>query len=106
MQIISAIPNLKELLNFAKQGIYKNEANYMKIYKSLMNSNGIHFANNILREFKYEDLRVYTYIRLIGMLDEILVETYYKNQDYLRSKKQQIENADKAEMLELIAKMN
>lgn len=71
-----------------------------------MNSNGIHFANNILREFKYEDLRVYTYIRLIGMLDEILVGTYYKNQDYLRSKKQQIENADKAEMLELIAKMN
>lgn len=71
-----------------------------------MDANGIHFANNILREFKYEDLRVYTYIRLIGKLDEVLVSTYYKNEDYLRSKKQQIENADKAELLELISKMN
>lgn len=49
MQIISAIPNLKELLKFAKEGIYKDEEGYKKIYVQVMNANGIHFNSNVLK---------------------------------------------------------
>lgn len=61
---------------------------------------------NIVREFKAEDVKVYMYMRLIGSLDEILRNTFYKNDDYLRSKKQQFENANKEENLEFISKHN
>lgn len=38
-------------------------------------------------------------MRLIANLDDVLRNTFYKNDDYLRSKKQQFENANKEENL-------
>lgn len=61
---------------------------------------------NIVREFKQEDVKVYMYMRLIGSLDEVLKNNFYKNDDYLRAKKQHFENANKEENLDFINKYN
>lgn len=49
---------------------------------------------------------MYTYIRIIACVDQAFLNTHYKNDDYLRSKKQQIENATKEELLDLVTKFN
>jgi len=49
---------------------------------------------------------VYAYIRIIACIDQAFLNANYKNDDYLRSKKQQIENATKEELLEIIVKFN
>lgn len=84
-----------DLLNQAKEGTYINDEVYMNMFKKIANSQGIHFSNNLVKEFKYEDIKVYTYIRVIACLDQAFLNTNFKNDDYLRSKKQQIENATK-----------
>lgn len=71
----------------------------MGLFKSLIEKEGIHFKINIVKEFKSEDVKVYMYMRLIAQIDDVLRNTYYKNDDYLRSKKQQFENASKEENL-------
>lgn len=94
------------LLAEAKDGKYREEKLYYGIFSKIVNSHGVHFSNNIVKDFKYEDVKVYAYIRLICSLDEAFLNTNYRNDDYLRSKKQQIENANKEELLELINKFN
>lgn len=49
---------------------------------------------------------MYTYIRVIACIDQVFVNTQFKNDDFLRSKKQQIENATKDELLEIVGKFN
>lgn len=56
--------------------------------------NGLKYTNAVLKEFKYEDLKVYSYIRIIGHIDVTFDKTSYRSEDYLRAKKQQIENAN------------
>lgn len=79
---------------------------YMNMFKKIANSPGIHFSNSLIKEFKYDDLKVYTYIRVIACLDQVFVNNNFKNDDYLRSKKQQIENATKEELLHIVSKFN
>lgn len=105
-KIITDIPELVQLLNDAKDGKYRDENVYTQLFNKIINSHGVHFSANIVKDFKYEDLKVYTYMRLIGSLDEAFLNTNYRNDDYLRSKKQQIENATKDELLEIINKFN
>lgn len=76
------------------------------MFKKVANSAGVHFASNIVREFKYEDIKVYAYVRIIANIDQVFLNSSYKNDDYLRSKKQQIENATKEELLDIIVKIN
>lgn len=67
----------------------------MNMFRKIANLQGVHFSLNLVKDFKYEDVKVYTYIRIIANIDQALMNTNYKNDDYLRSKKQQIENATK-----------
>ena len=60
------------------------------MYKKVANTQGVHFSTNLTKQLKYEDIKVYTYIRIIACIDQALQNTQYKNDDYLRSKKQQI----------------
>ena len=78
----------------------------MTMFKKLANSQGIHFSSNIIKQFKYEDLKVYTYIRVIACIDQAFLNNSFKNDDYLRSKKQQIENATKEQLIDIVAKFN
>jgi hypothetical protein len=97
---------LIDLIGIAKNGEYKAESAYITLFRKVISQPGVHFAINIVRELKPEDVKVYTYMRLIGHLDEALLKDYYKNDDYLRSKKQQFENASKEEHLDFIKKYN
>ena len=94
-KIITDIPDLGNLLEESKNGKYRDEKLYHGLFSKIVNSHGVHFSNNIVKDFKYEDVKVYAYIRLICSLDEAFLNTNYRNDDYLRSKKQQIENANK-----------
>lgn len=76
------------------------------MFNKIVGSHGVHFSINIVKDFKYEDIKVYTYTRLICRLDEAFLNNHYRNDDYLRSKKQQIENATKEELLEVVHKFN
>jgi hypothetical protein len=51
-------------------------------------------------------VKTYSQIRIIGHLDQVIVSANYKNDDYLRLKKQEIENKTKAEMIDFIRPFN
>lgn len=71
----------------------------MGMFKKVANTPGVHFPINLTKQLKYEDMKVYTYIRIIANIDDVFLNINFKNDDYLRSKKQQIENATKDELL-------
>ena len=105
-KILEGCKNLIKLIEKSQKGEYLVEEEYMSLFKALIDQEGIHFPMNILKDFKPEDVKVYSYMRLIGHLDEALLSTYYKNDDYLRSKKQQFENQSKQQHLNFIKKFN
>lgn len=51
-------------------------------------------------------MKTYAQIRIIGNLDQVIVNTNYRNDDYLRMKKQEIENKGKADLVEFIRPFN
>lgn len=51
-------------------------------------------------------MKVYFYIRLIGNIDKYILDANYKNDDYMRVKKQQIENMSKSDMIKDIKSFN
>lgn len=51
-KIINECGNLLDLLNQAKEGNYVNSEVYINMFKKVANSQGIHFSNNIVKEFK------------------------------------------------------
>lgn len=89
-KIVTECDDLLDLLKQAKDGSYVVGDVYIKMFKKIANSQGIQFSNSLIKEFKYEDLKVYTYIRVIACLDQAFQNNNFKNDDYLRSKKQQI----------------
>lgn len=97
--IIQECGNLLKLLQAAKDGEYQEEDVYMSLFRNLIEKEGIHFKLNIVKEFKSEDVKVYMYMRLIAQIDDVLRNTFYKNDDYLRARKQHFENASKEENL-------
>lgn len=51
-------------------------------------------------------MKTYAQMRIIGHLDQVIVNANFKNDDYLRMKKQEIENKDKHDMIEFIKPIN
>jgi hypothetical protein len=46
------------------------------------------------------------YIRIVGNMDQVFLSVNYINDDYMRMKKQEFENINKKEALELIQTIN
>lgn len=51
-------------------------------------------------------MKTYAHIRIIGNLDQVIVNANFKNDDYLRMKKQEIENKGKKDIIEFIKPFN
>jgi hypothetical protein len=51
-------------------------------------------------------VKTYAQIRIIGNLDSVIVSSNYRNDDYLRMKKQEIENKGKTDLIEFIRPFN
>lgn len=71
-----------------------------------MNNSNVHLSEAALETLSEGDVKVYFYIRLIGNIDKYVVDANYKNDDYMRVKKQQIENMSKSEMIQNIKPFN
>ena len=77
----------------------------MSMFQKIISKEG-HLPLNVVKEMKSEDLRVYMFLRLIGNLENVIKNSSYKNDDYLRVKKQHFENASREENLEFVEKFN
>ena len=53
-----------------------------------------------------DGVKTYAQIRIIGHLDQVVVNSNFKNDDYLRMKKQEIENKHKQDLIEFIRPIN
>lgn len=53
-----------------------------------------------------KDLRTYAFIRLTGYLDSYMNDKHYMDEDYIRFKKQELENFEQAELAELLKIFN
>ncbi len=53
-----------------------------------------------------KDLRTYALIRLTGYLDSYMNEKHYMDEDYIRFKKQELENFEQAELAEFLKIFN
>jgi hypothetical protein len=71
-----------------------------------MNKPEVYIKESELEKWSDVDVKTYAHIRIIGNLDKIVVSTNYKNDDYLRMKKQEIENKSKSDMIEFIKPIN
>ena len=63
---------------------------YIELYEKIMN-----LPTNILNEKKLEimktnDIRAYCYMRIIGYIDLYIPDCLYNNEDFIRTKKQEI----------------
>jgi hypothetical protein len=58
-------------------------------------NNNAHLSDAAIDSLSEGDLKVYFFVRLIGSIDNYIVDSNYKNDDYMRVKKQQIENMSK-----------
>lgn len=76
------------------------------MYKNLMNHPEVHIADNVLSSLNENDLKTYAFIRVVGNIDDIFLNGSYKQEDYLRMKKQDIENKQKDELVVFIKKWN
>jgi len=63
---------------------------YMEIYQNVMNKSEVRLKNEDLEGQIEENLRTYAYIRIIGNINEIFMNGAYKQEDYIRIKKQDI----------------
>jgi hypothetical protein len=79
---------------------------YMKLFKKIMNNKYVHLDPKDLEGFSNGDAKTYAQIRIIGNLDAIIVNTNYRDDDYLRLRKQEIENKSKEELIEFIKQIN
>ena len=75
---------------------FDSEEDYMLIYSKLMNHPEVHVRDEAIEDLSEADLKTYLFIRVIGNIDDIFLNASYKVDDYLRIKKQDIENKDKA----------
>jgi hypothetical protein len=78
----------------------------MSRYLSVMNNPNAYLSEAALQTLSDGDVKVYYYIRLIGNIDNYIVDKNYKNDDYMRVKKQQIENMTKADLIKDIEPFN
>jgi hypothetical protein len=71
-----------------------------------MNHSEVHITDNVLASLNENDLKTYTFIRVVGNIDDIFLNGSYKQEDYLRMKKQDIENKQKEDLIVFIKKWN
>lgn len=71
-----------------------------------MNKNEVYSKEGELEKWNESDVKTYAQIRIIGNLDQVIVNTNYRNDDYLRMKKQEIENKSKSQLIEFIRPFN
>lgn len=71
-----------------------------------MNKPEVFTKEGELEKWTDNDVKTYAQIRIIGSLDLVIVNTNYRNDDYLRMKKQEIENKSKFELIEFVRPFN
>lgn len=71
-----------------------------------MNKAEVYVKEGELEKWTENDVKTYAQIRIIGHLDQVIVNTNYRNDDYLRMKKQEIENKSKNDLIDFIRPFN
>ncbi len=71
-----------------------------------MNKPDVYVREADLEKWAENDVKTYAQIRIIGHLDQVIVNANFKNDDYLRMKKQEIENKHKQDLIEFIKPFN
>lgn len=79
---------------------------YHRLYVKIMNKPDVFVKEGELEKWADNDVKTYAQIRIIGNLDQVIVNTNYRNDDYLRLKKQEIENKGKVDLIEFIRPFN
>lgn len=76
------------------------------MYQQLINEEVVYCSEKQLMLMEHNDIKTYAYIRLAGRLDEFLPDSSYKNEDFIRLKRQELENMDKASLIEYVMRFN
>jgi hypothetical protein len=69
---------------------------YIDLYIKVMNDKDVHMSDQKIKTLEMKDLRTYAFIRLTGYLDSFLNDKNYMDEDYIRVKKQELENFELA----------
>ena len=105
-KIIQDCDNVLKLIDDAKGGKFEGFEHYHKLYLKIMNKPEVYVKEAELDKWPENDVKTYAHIRIIGHLDQVIVNANFKNDDYLRMKKQEIENKSKRDMIEFIRPFN
>lgn len=100
------LDNLLKLIEDAKSGKVDYLEDYHRMFVKVMNKPEVFVKEGELEKWAENDVKTYAQIRIIGNLDSVIVSTNYRNDDYLRMKKQEIENKGKADLIEFIRPFN
>ena len=106
MTVSSTLGDIHSLIQNSNKGIFETETDYMQIYQKLMNHPEVYLSDKALETLSEVDLRTYTFIRVVGNIDTVFMNGSYKQEDYIRVKKQEIENKVKEDLIEYIKKWN
>lgn len=105
-KIIQECENVLRLIEDAKSGKFESFDEYHRLYLKIMNKPEVYVKESQLEKWPDNDVKTYAHIRIIGNLDQVIVNANFKNDDYLRMKKQEIENKGKKDMIEFIKPFN
>lgn len=98
--------NVLKLIEDAKNGKVDSTDDYYKLFLKIMNKPEVYVKEAELEKWTDNDVKTYAQIRIIGSLDQVIVNTNYRNDDYLRMKKQEIENKGKIDLIDFIRPFN
>lgn len=98
--------NVLKLIEDAKNGKVDSTDDYYKLFLKIMNKPEVYVKEAELEKWTDNDVKTYAQIRIIGSLDQVIVNTNYRNDDYLRMKKQEIENKSKIDLIDFIRPFN
>ena len=105
-KIIQECENVLKLIEDAKNGKFDSFDEYHRLFVKIMNKPEVYVREGELEKWADNDVKTYAHIRIIGHLDQVIVNANFKNDDYLRMKKQEIENKGKKDMIEFIKPFN
>ena len=105
-KIIHECDNVLKLIEDAKSGKFESFEEYHRLFVKIMNKPEVFVKEGELEKWSDNDVKTYAQMRIIGHLDQVIVNANFKNDDYLRMKKQEIENKGKKDMIEFIKPFN
>ena len=105
-KIIHECENVLKLIEDAKSGKFESFEEYHRLFVKIMNKPEVFVKEGELEKWSDNDVKTYAQMRIIGHLDQVIVNANFKNDDYLRMKKQEIENKGKKDMIEFIKPFN